>query len=144
MRLLAITAVLAALPMAAAQAETTILPGYWQSDNHLSFLLEQDSSSKKCITPEQVDNYLAGPVTKHYSCVYDRRHVADGQVHLKGQCTDKNGIKIDVDITGTYTRTSFDLNAQLSGNMLGLPMVGAASTRARRISEMCPDPAAGR
>ena len=143
MRRLLLTAALFAALGGGARAETTILPGYWESDNHLSFVLEQDSSSRKCISPAQVESYLAGPVTRHYACVYDRRRVGGGQVRLAGECTDRNGIRIGVDITGSYTRTSFDLNAQLSGNLLGLPMVGTATTRARRISDVCPDAAAG-
>ena len=140
MRCMAIAAALLWASAGAATAETTILPGYWESANHLSFVLEQDSTSRKCITPAQVENYLAGPANNHYSCVYEHRQIGEGAVHLAGQCTDNNGMKMDVAIAGTYTPESFHLKAQLHTKFATLPIAGSASIDAHRLSAECPAP----
>src|ERR1700679_2806508 len=63
-------------------AETTILPGYWESKNHSELLVTQDSTDRKCITPAQVETYLSGPANNHYTSTYDHRAVGDGAVNL--------------------------------------------------------------
>jgi len=129
-----------------ALAERTILPGYWESANHTSVVFEQDSTSRKCLTPDLVESYLAGPVTHHYTCAYDRREVGDGKVRLVGECVDRNGIHMKVDIHGDYMPESFHLKAKLLANLGGLPIEGTATTDAHRISAVCPteEPAPGR
>ena len=120
-------------------AESPIQPGFWESKNHSELLITQDSVSKKCITPAQVESYLMGPANNHYSCIYDHRSVGDGAVKLSGQCTDNNGLKMDVAIAGAYTRESFHLKAQLHTKFAGLPIQGMASIDAHRLGE-CPAP----
>ncbi|HEY2658408.1 MAG TPA: DUF3617 family protein [Caulobacteraceae bacterium] len=128
-----------ALGLAApALADTTILPGYWESRNHSELLTTQDSTDRKCITPAQVESYLTGPANRHYSCTYDRRSVGGGSVQLAGQCIDKNGLRLDVAIAGTYTPESFHLKAKLRTAFATLPIVGAASIDAHRLSADCP------
>ncbi len=119
-------------------AAPPIQPGYWESTNHLSFILEQETTSRKCITAALAQSYLTGPSNNHYTCVYDHSDVHDGKLALSGQCVDNGGRKIHVDITGTYTKTRFELNAQMSANLYGLPLVGAAVTKAHRIGDICP------
>lgn len=132
---LTIAALAAATP---ALAEAPILPGYWESTNHVSFVLEQETTSRKCITAALAESYLTGPSNNHYSCVYNHSEVGDGKVALGGQCVDNGGRKVHVDINGTYTKTSFELDAQLSAQLLGLPLTGTATTKAHRLSEICP------
>ena len=126
--------------IAPAMAENTILPGYWESRNHSELLVSQDSTDRKCITPDQVESYLTGPTNRHYSCTYDRRSVGGGAVRLAGQCVDKNGLRLDVGISGTYTPESFHLKAKLHTVFASLPIDGAASIDARRLSADCPSP----
>lgn len=121
-----------------ALAESPILPGYWESKDHSELLITQDSVSRKCITPAQVESYLSGPANNHYSCIYDHRAIGDGTVKLSGQCTDNNGMKMDVAIAGTYTRESFHLKAQLHTKFASLPIQGSASIDAHRLSGECP------
>jgi hypothetical protein len=124
-----------------ALAETTILPGFWESKNHSELLITQDSVDRKCITPAQVETYLSGPANNHYSCVYDHREVGDGAVHLAGHCVDNSGMKMDVAIAGNYTPESFHLKAQLRTKFATLPIAGSASIDAHRLSAECPAPA---
>lgn len=119
-------------------AENPILPGYWESTNQSDLIIKQRSVTRKCITPSQVNEYLTGPANNHYSCVYDRREVGGGSVKLGGQCTDNNGLKMDVAIAGTYTPESFHLNAQLRTKFASLPIAGTASIDAHRLSAECP------
>ena len=121
-------------------AETTILPGYWESKNHSELLVTQDSTDRKCITPAQVETYLSGPANNHYTCTYDHRAVGDGAVKLAGHCVDNNGMKMDVAIAGTYTTESFHLKAQLHTKFATLPIAGSASIDAHRLSAECPLP----
>jgi len=125
---------------APALAETTILPGFWESKNHSELLITQDSTDRKCITPAQVETYLSGPANNHYTCVYDHRSVEGGAVKLAGHCVDNNGMKMDVAIAGTYTLESFHLKAQLRTKFASLPIAGSASIDARRLSAECPAP----
>ena len=144
-------AVLIALPLVAlavpAAAATTILPGYWESANHLQLLMTKDSTDRKCITPEQVENYLTGPSNSHYTCTYTSRTVGGGTVHLAGECVDRNGIHMNVDLHGTYSPEAFHLKANFMANLGGMPLQGSATTDARRLSADCPTadpkPAAG-
>jgi hypothetical protein len=137
-------AVLIALPLLAlavpAAAATTILPGYWESVNHVQVLMTKDSTDRKCITPEQVESYLSGPSNNHYTCTYTSRSVGGGAVHLAGQCVD-SGVHFNVVLNGTYTPESFHLKAKLDGNLSGLPLSGFATTDAHRLSADCPAPA---
>ncbi|HEX4182312.1 MAG TPA: DUF3617 family protein [Caulobacteraceae bacterium] len=132
-----ISVAFAALP---ALAENPILPGFWESDNHSDLIISQHSVSRKCITPSQVETYLAGPANNHYTCVYDRREIGGGSVKLGGQCVDNNGLKMDVAIAGTYTPESFHLKAQLHTRFASLPIAGSASIDAHRLSAECPAP----
>ena len=131
---LTIAALAAATP---ALAEAPILPGYWESTNHVSFIIEQDTTSRKCITADLAESYLTGPSNNHYTCVYDHSEVGGGKVALGGQCID-SGVKVRVNANGTYTKTSFEVEAQLSTKFAGLPLTGTATTKAHRLSEICP------
>lgn len=134
---LALAMLALAMPAAAA---TTILPGYWESANHLQLLVTKDSTDRKCITPEQVESYLTGPNNSHYTCTYTNRTVGGGHVRLVGECVDKSGIHMNVVLAGTYTPESFQLKAKFEANLAGLPMQGSATTDAHRLSAECPAP----
>jgi hypothetical protein len=136
--LMIMAALVAGAAATPALSQPPILPGYWESTNHTEFVIEQDTTSRKCITAELAESYLTGPSNNHYTCVYDHSMVGDGKVALGGQCVDNGGRKIHVDITGTYSKTRFELNAQLAANLYGLPLTGVAVTKARRISDICP------
>ena len=122
-----------------AMAETTILPGFWESASHTDLLISKDSTDRKCITTDQVDAFLAGQITRRYTCTYDRNEVGAGVVHLEGACVDRHGQKVDVRISGEYQPESFHLQGKLRTSIGDLPIAGSASIDAHRLSAECPD-----
>lgn len=134
---------LAALAVAApaAQAATTITPGYWESTNKLLSPIKQSKTERRCITPAEVDKFMSGPSNRHYTCTYPTKVFAGGQIRLKGTCVSKKGRKVAVQGTGSYAPNSFNLTAEIATEFLGLDVVGKASTEARRIGDTCPSPA---
>jgi hypothetical protein len=136
--LAALALAVGALPIGA-QAQTTVLPGYWESANSVSMLLSSKSSTRKCLTAEQVQQWITNPQTKHYSCVYDRRHIADGHATFHGVCTDKKGRHAAVSIDGTYAPEHFVLNAHMRFHLTaGIDLPVMATTDAHRIGATCP------
>jgi hypothetical protein len=138
-RLAALAVASAALAPVGAHAQTTVLPGYWESSNSVSLLLSSKSSTRKCLTAEQVQQWVTNPETKHYTCVYDHKHIADGHATFHGVCTDKKGRHAAVSIDGTYAPEHFVLNAHMSFHMTaGIDLPVMATTDAHRISATCP------
>ena len=136
---LALTAGLAGAAPAVA-ATTAILPGYWESTNRLLSPIKQTKTEKRCITPADVDKFMAGPSNRHYACTYPTKVIAGGRIRLKGTCVSKKGRKVAVEGAGAYTPTSFNLTADIATEFLGLDIAGKASTEARRIGDVCPPP----
>lgn len=124
----------------AAAAESPILPGYWESTDTVASPIHSTKTSRRCISPADVDRFLTGPINHHYSCVYPTRRVADGKLVMKGVCTDNKGRQVRVDAAGSYTPTSFRVNATMATHVLGIPLSGRATTEARRIADACPAP----
>ena len=132
---------LASLCLAAAGpalAAPAIQPGYWESTNKLLSPIRQTSREKRCITPADVDKFMAGPSNRHYACTYPTKVIAGGVITLKGACVSKKGQKVAVKGSGSYTPTSFTLTAEVATEFLGLDIQGRASTEARRIGDVCP------
>jgi len=136
----ALLAVLAFAAPASAMAATTILPGYWESTNRLLSPIKQTKTEKRCITPADVDKFLAGPSNRHYACSYPTKVFSGGRITLKGTCVSKKGRKVAVQGSGAYTPTSFNLTAEIATEFLGLDIAGKASTEARRLGDTCPPP----
>jgi len=135
---------LAALAVAGpVAAQTAITPGYWESTNKLLSPIKQTSVEKRCITPADVDKFMAGPSNRHYTCTYPTREIQDGKITLKGTCVSKKGQKLAIAGSGTYTKTSFQLTADVAMEVFGLDIAGKASTEAHRIGDVCPTPPAG-
>ncbi len=121
-------------------AAPAIQPGYWESTNRLLSPIKQTSTEKRCITPADVDKFMAGPSNRHYTCTYPTKVIAGGKIQLKGTCVSKKGRKVRIQGSGVYTPTSFTLTAQVATEFLGLDIAGKASTEAQRISDTCPAP----
>jgi hypothetical protein len=126
----------------AAAAQTAITPGYWESTNKLLSPIKQTSTEKRCITPADVDKFMAGPSNRHYTCTYPTRTIQDGKITLKGTCVSKKGQKLAISGSGSYTLTSFQLTADVAMEVFGLDIAGKASTEAHRIGDVCPTPPA--
>ncbi|MDB5492758.1 MAG: hypothetical protein JWP86_95 [Phenylobacterium sp.] len=129
-----------ALSSAAAAAESPIQPGCWQSTNEVVSPVHSSSTSQRIISAADVDHFLAGPINHHYTCVYPTEHVAGGTIAMKGVCTDDKGRKVNVAGQGTYTPTSFHLDATIAATFFGIPLTGRASTDAHRLGDSCPAP----
>ena len=141
--LIPILAVLAiATPSLAAAAQTAITPGYWESTNKVISPIKSTKVEKRCITPADVDKFMAGPSNRHYTCTYPTREIRDGKITLKGSCVSKKGRKVAISGSGSYTPTSFNLTADVATEFLGLDVAGRASTEAHRIGDVCPTPPA--
>lgn len=137
--LLAVVAVLAsAAPSLAAPAEAPIRAGYWESRNKVSFPINDETTTRQCITQEKVAQFLSGPSTKNFRCTYSQSNVSSGTVDAKGNCVDKNGIQSTIDVKGSYAPEQFKLDARLTVNFGGLPIPVNASTDAKFLSETCP------
>ena len=142
LRSLALGALLATAPPAAAFAADTspILPGYWESTDRLEVLLSSTKVSRKCLTADQVSEWLTAPATRHYSCTYDQRHVGGGHASFHGTCMDKRGRTLKVAITGAYTPEAFHLVAHFQYMLTaGIAIPGDATTDAHRLSATCPE-----
>jgi hypothetical protein len=124
----------------AAAAAPPIETGYWESTNRLISPVQQSKTEKRCITPADVDKFMAGPSNRHYVCTYPTKVISGGKIRLKGTCVSKKGRKVAVEGQGTYTRTSFNLTAEVAMEFLGLDVEGRASTEARKIADACPAP----
>ena len=136
---LALIPVLALLSGAPALAqEQTIRPGYWDVTNKVSAIISQTKTEKRCITPAEVSKFVMGPSNRHYKCDYPTRVFKDGKIRLKGACATKNGSKAALEATGTYSPTTFTMNAKISTTYAGVPLSANAITTAKRISETCP------
>jgi hypothetical protein len=146
--LLALSAVVAmaglAAPAAAQPRSTPIIPGYWESTNRLLSPVRTSKTERRCLTPADVDKFLAGPSNHHYDCDYPTRVVENGRIRMAGTCVSrKKGRKVAVTGQGNYTPTSFHLTATIATEFAGIPISGRASTDARRIGDTCPDAALG-
>ena len=126
---------------APAAAQTPITPGYWESTNTLISPVHSTKVEKRCITPADVDKFMAGPSNRHYTCTYPTREIRDGKITLKGTCVSKKGRKVAISGSGAYTPTSFQLTADVATEFFGLDIAGRASTEAHRLGDTCPTPA---
>lgn len=139
-RLTAAALIFAFSPAAALAAAPPIQPGYWESTNRLLSPIRQTKVEKRCITPAEVDKFMAGPSNRHYKCTYPHKIIENGRISLKGTCVSKKGRKVAVQGSGAYSPTSFNLTADIATEFLGLDIAGRASTEARRIGDVCPAP----
>jgi hypothetical protein len=142
--LAALAAPVLAAPGLAAAADPPIQPGCWESTNQVTSPIRSTSKSQRFISAADVNRFLTGPINHHYTCVYPTREVAAGRLVMKGVCTDNKGRQVKVDGHGTYTPTSFRVEADIATRLLGIPLSGHAVTDARRIGDACPAPAAGK
>jgi len=142
----AILALLAAAALAAPAAaqpskpDSPILPGYWESTNRLLSPIRTSKIERRCITPADVEKFLAGPSNRHYDCTYPSKLIEGGVIRMSGSCVKRKGGggKIQVAGEGVYSQTSFKLTATIATELAGIPLSGRASTEARRIADSCP------
>ena len=139
MGLAAFGVVMAAAGGGAAQAaDGKPQPGYWEVTNSATLLFTSKKVEQRCLVASEINKFMTGPSNRHYACTYPTRQVGGGHISLKGSCTTKKGQVADISAKGTYSPTTFKLNAALSTKIGGLPLSGTATTNARRLGDTCP------
>ncbi len=118
--------------------QTLILPGYWESTNKVTFPITTTSVARKCIKAKDILEYMNGPSNNHYSCVYNHTHVADGAMSMDGECVDNNGLHSKIKVTGSYSPTTLQMQANLHLMVAGFSIPVHASTDAHLLDEQCP------
>ena len=122
-------------------AQTAITPGYWESTNKMLSPIRSTSVEKRCITPAEVEKFMAGPSNRHYTCTYPTREVANGKIRLAGSCKTKNSAPVPITGEGVFTRDTLKLDARVRAKLGGLSVPIHARTEGKRIGDTCPDPA---
>jgi Protein of unknown function (DUF3617) len=113
-------------------------PGYWEVTNTASLLFSSKKVERRCLVASEISKFMTGPSNRHYKCTYPVRDNVDGKINLRGSCTTKKGQVAKITATGTYSPTSFKLNASLSTKIGGIPLAGTATTDAKRLGDKCP------
>ncbi len=147
-RVLIAALLLGALTIPGPARSSPVLPGYWDSTEHVSVLLPMGGRAKKCLTAEQINGFVAAPSNSHYRCTYASQQIAGGQAAYRGgACYSKSGRKVlsDVSVDGSYQPEAFHLAFRFklmvsAGGGIGLP--GSAEIDAHRIAAECPVEAA--
>ena len=121
-----------------AQSTNTILPGYWEYTSRIQFGISSSDTENRCVRANEINRFFNGPSNRHYTCDYPTRVVGDGRMRFEGTCRDRRGRTVDVTASGTYTPTSFEMQARLEGRFLGIPVSPTGTIRARRLSATCP------
>ena len=129
-------------PVAALGAEGKPVPGYWEVTNTTTVLISSKKTERRCLVASEINKFMTGPSNRHYACTYPSRSVGGGRIALKGSCTTKKGQVADVSAQGTYSPTTFKLDATLSTKIGGFPLSGVNTTTARRLGDSCPSDAA--
>lgn len=135
---IALAAIGALAPAVALGAEGKPVPGYWEVTNTTTVLISSKKTERRCLVASEINKFLTGPSNRHYACAYPSRSVGAGKIALKGSCTTKKGQVADVSAQGTYSPTTFKLNATLSTKIGGIPLSGVNTTVAKRLSDTCP------
>lgn len=139
---IALAVVGALAPVTALGAEGKPTPGYWEVTNTTTVLISSKKVERRCLVASEINKFLTGPSNRHYACTYPTRSVGGGKIALKGSCTTKKGQVADVSAQGTYSPTTFKLNATLSTRIGGIPLSGVNTTVAKRLGDTCPADAA--
>lgn len=138
-----LAALVVAAPAAARPpaADSPIQPGYWESTNRILSPIRTKKVERRCLTPADIDKFLAGPSNRHYDCTYPHKVIENGVIRMSGSCVKRKGGggEIQVSGEGVYTSTSFKITATLATELAGIPLSGRASTEAVRIGDTCPD-----
>jgi len=106
--------------------------------NTTTVLISSKKTEQRCLVASEINKFLTGPSNRHYTCNYPTRTVGGGKITLKGSCATKKGQVALVTAQGTYSPTTFRLNATLSTKIGGIPLSGVNVTSARRLGDTCP------
>ena len=136
--ILALAAVpaLAAAGPALAGSSHAVLPGWWEYTTSSQF--SADKVEHRCVKPDEIDKFVAGPSNHHYTCTYPTSELANGRAKFVGVCVSKHGTRYPVRWSGTYDAEHFKLNGTAMPTLIGLSIPVSASITAQRVSPTCP------
>ncbi|MDQ2859552.1 MAG: DUF3617 domain-containing protein [Pseudomonadota bacterium] len=120
---------------AAARAQDSFLPGYWETTDRSPVGVKTE---RRCIMPQDVAKFIRGPSNHIYACTYPRESVGQGQISFRGECVDKKGRRYPLSGKGEYTHTTLTISADVTVRLLGIPLTLSASTDAHRLGDTCP------
>ena len=137
--LIAAAALALGLPAAAAIAQTSLLPGYYEIVTRIAGDPEPDVQHE-CLTAAEAKTQTLEQVLAEWTegrCDYAQRQISGGRFVLAGACT-LDGSKTTFHHTGTYTPTSFSANLSSRTMVAGKPMDVKIATTSRRVAAACP------
>jgi hypothetical protein len=122
----------------AAAAQTTILPGYWETTSQILSPFPTSKTERRCIRPEDVEKVLAGSPNHNYTCTYPTREIGGGKIRLGGSCKTRDGEPVPVSSEGVYTSDSLRLDAYVRAKIGALSIPVHARTSGKRLGDICP------
>lgn len=147
-RALFITAALVLAPAAFAGDVIEVTPGLWEGAYEVSVSgtpLTQNTQTY-CVTPAEATRSvesLVKDITDDGSCEVSNITHSAGELSADMVCNvAEMGASVAGTIKGTYTKTSYALNADAALDFGGLKLPAQASSNAKRIGE-CPEKSGG-
>jgi uncharacterized protein DUF3617 len=125
---------------AAAAAQTTIRPGYWETTSQIISPFRTTKTERRCIRPEDVEKVLAGAPNHNYTCTYPTREIGNGRIRLAGSCKTKHSDPVPINSEGVYTQDTMRLDAHMSARVGTLTIPVHARTSGTRLGDACPAP----
>jgi len=136
-------AALLVLPVAAIAADTVQLkPGRWEVQSATSAasngraippaFVPNTPPAYRCLSPATAAN-PTGYFLKATNCGAPEGRAEGGNIRLKTRCTSPNGVKISMDVSGTYTSDSYDVVTRSIGKLKGVTLDTTFHDRARYV-----------
>jgi hypothetical protein len=122
----------------AAAAQTTILPGYWETTSQIISPFPTTKTERRCIKPEDVDKFIAGSPNHNYTCTYPTKEIGGGKIRLGGSCKTRDGEPVPVSGEGDYTADTLRLDAYVKAKIGALTIPVHARTNGKRLGDTCP------
>jgi hypothetical protein len=125
---------------AAAMADTTMLPGYYETVTRIAGK-PGGTTTRDCLSAaeartETVERKLAEALQAP-GCTYSQRSLAGGRFALAGSCN-QDGIKSTFRQTGTYSPTAMTMTNVMTMSTGGKPINLSLLINSRRIAAACP------
>ena len=127
-----------------AAAPETIRPGYWESVNQVTSPIQTTKTERRCVTAKDVAVFMTCHINHHYTCVCPEQTYSDGRIAFRGDCVDAKQQHVRIEGEGSYTPTTLQMSAKGQFRLIGVPVSFSASTRSRRIADVCPAGSPGR
>ena len=120
----------------AAHAQGLLTPGHWENEVVLAAHGDQPFVTRTCMSPEEARPAAELLAEMQSSCDLARSTISGGKIDVAGTCTESDGSKSTLSMTGSYTPTSYQLVLQ---HGTADPSVSRSMTlKSRRIAGSCP------